>query len=98
MASVKNLKRDVDNLIFGVISDCFIFTGLHPDNNTENVSEIINDAVSLRNDLIYRANNPEDKDNPKTVRKHYQSIKTDLVKGVDGFCNRLSELSKKRKK
>jgi hypothetical protein len=98
MASVKNLKRDIDNLIFEVISDCFIYTGLHPDNKAEDVSEIVADAVGLRNDLIYRANNPDDKDNPKNVRKHYQAIKTDLLAGVDGLCDRLSALSKKKKK
>jgi hypothetical protein len=98
MASVKNLKRDIDNLIFEVISDCFIYTGLHPDNKAEDVSDIVADAVGLRNDLIARANNPDDKDNPKTVRKHYQAIKADLSTGVDKLCNSLSALSKKKKK
>ena len=98
MASVKNLKRDIDNLIFEVISDCFIYTGLHPDNKAEDVSEIVTDAVVLRNDLMYRANNPGDKDNSKNVRKHYQAIKTDLLAGVDKLCDRLSLVSKKKKK
>jgi hypothetical protein len=98
MASVKNLKKDIDNLIYEVISDCFIYTGLHPDNKTEDVSGIITDAVSLRNDLIARVNNPDGKDDPKILKKYYQAIKTDLLAGVDQLCGRLSTISKKKKK
>lgn len=98
MASVKNLKKDIDNLIFEVISDCFIYTGLNPDSKTEDVSGIITDAVSLRNDLIARVNNPEGKDNPKIIKKFYQTIKADLLAGVDQLCGRLSAISKKKKK
>ena len=97
MASVKNLKKDIDNLIFEVISDCLIFTGLYPDNKAEDVSGIITDAVTLRNDLIARTNNPDGKDNPKIVRKHYQTIKADLLSGVDKLCGRLSSIPKKKK-
>jgi hypothetical protein len=98
MASVKNLKKDIDNLIFEVISDCLIFTGLHPDHKEEDISGIITDAVTLRNDLIARANNPDGKDNPKIVKKHYQAIKADLLTGVDQLCSRLSTIPKKKKK
>jgi hypothetical protein len=98
MASVKDLKKDIDNKIFEVISDCLIYTGLHPDNKAEDVSGIITDAVSIRNDLIARANNPDGKDNPKIVKKHYQAIKVDLLSGVDQLCSRLSAISKKKKK
>lgn len=98
MASVKNLKKDIDNLIFEIISDCFIYTGLHPDNKADDVSGIITDAVNLRNDLIARVNNPDGKDNPKIVKKHYQAIKADLITGADQLWSRLSTLSKKKKK
>jgi hypothetical protein len=98
MASVRNLKKDIDNLIFEVISDCFIYSGLHPESKTEDVSGIIADAVSLRNDLIARVNNPDGKDNPKIVKKHYQAVKADLLSGVDKLCGRLSVISKKKKK
>lgn len=98
MASVKKLKKDIDNLIFEVISDCFIYTGLHPDNKAKDVSGIVTDAVSLRNNLIARANNPDGKGNPKIIKKHYQTIKADLSAGVDKLCGRLSVISKKKKK
>ena len=66
MPSVRKLKKNIDTLVFEVISDCFTFGTLHPDEKPEEVSGIITDAVSLRNDLIKRANNPSGSKDPKS--------------------------------
>jgi hypothetical protein len=97
MASVRNLKKDIDYLIFEVISDSFAYSGIHPDDQPEELSAIINDAVSFRNELIARVNNPDGKDNPKIVRAYYKSVEKDLNAGVDKLFDRLSSLSKKKK-
>jgi hypothetical protein len=98
MASVRQLKKDIDNQLFEVISDSLLYLGLHPDHKSDEISSIVEDAVSLRNELIARTNNPDGKDNPKIVKKHFQSVENDLKTGVDQFCSRLSELSSKKKK
>jgi len=97
MASVRGLKKDIDSLIFEVISDCFVYSGLHPDDDSDKVSGIISDAVNLRNDLIARVNSPDGKDNPKIVKAYYKSIEKDLVSGADKLFNKLSSLTKKKK-
>lgn len=98
MASIRLLKKDIDNQIYEIISDCFIYAGLHPGSSEEEISGIISDAVDLRNELIARVNNPDGKDNPKLVKKHFKAVSDDLVAGVDRFCGRLSSVSKKKKK
>jgi hypothetical protein len=95
MASVRELKKDIDYLIYEVISDCFVFSGLHPDIKSEELSAIISDAVDLRNDLIARVNNPDGKDNPKIVKAYYKSVGKDLLSGADNLFSRLSDLTKK---
>jgi hypothetical protein len=92
MASVRELKKDIDYLVYEVLSDCFAFSGMHPDDKTEELSAIISDAVELRNDLIARVNNPDGKDNPKIVKAYYKSVEKDLLKGVDKLFTRLSSL------
>ena len=96
MASVRELKKDIDYLIYEVISDCFVFSGLHPDIKSDELSAIISDAVDFRNDLIARVNNPDGKDNPKIVKAYYKSIEKDLITGVDKLFDRLSALSTKK--
>jgi hypothetical protein len=95
MASVRELKKDIDYLIYEVIADCFVFSDLHPDLRSDELSAIISDAVELRNDLIARVNNPDGKDNPKIVRAYYKSVGKDLLSGVDNLFTRLSGLTKK---
>lgn len=96
MASIRELKKDIDYLIFEVISDCFVYAGLHPSNKTDEVSGIVNSAVSLRNDLIMRVNSPDGKGEPKAVKTHYKKIEKDLVEGVDKLFDQLSSVSKKK--
>lgn len=98
MASLRDLKKDIDYMMYEVISDCFVYQGVHPDHKTEELQAIINDAVSLRNDLIARVNNPDGKDNPKIVKAYYQTVKKDLAVGADKLFSRLSALSIQKKK
>jgi hypothetical protein len=95
MANLRELKKDIDYLVFEVISDCLTFSGVHPDKHSNDVEKIITDAVDLRNDLFARVNNPDGKDNPKLVRAYYQAVKKDLFEGVDKLFDRLSSLSGK---
>jgi hypothetical protein len=97
MASVRELKKDIDFLIFEVISDCFVFSNLHPENKTDELTGLISDAVEFRNDLIARVNNPDGKDNPKIVKAYYKSVEKDLLQGVDKLFERLSTISAKKK-
>jgi hypothetical protein len=95
MASVRELKKDIDYLVYEVISDCFVFSGLHPDIKSDEVTAIISDAVNFRNDLIARVNNPDGKDNHKIVKAYYKSVEKDLLTGVDKLFSRLSAMTKK---
>jgi hypothetical protein len=97
MASVRELKKDIDYLIFEVISDCFVFSNTHPENKSDELTVLIADAVEFRNDLIARVNNPDGKDNPKIVKSYYKTIEKDLLTGVDKLFERLSALSSKKK-
>jgi len=97
MASVRELKKDINFLIFEVISDCFVFSNLHPENKTDELTGLISDAVEFRNDLIARVNNPDGKDNPKIVKAYYKSVEKDLLQGVDKLFERLSTISAKKK-
>ena len=96
MASIRELKKDIDYMIFEVISDCFVYSNVHPENNSDVLSAIISDSVAFRNDLIARVNHPDGKDNPKVVKAYYKSVEKDLITGVDKLFERLSILSTKK--
>lgn len=97
MPSVRKLKKDIDYLIFEVISDCFSFGARYPEDKAEELSGIISDAVSLRNDLIRRVNNPVKDGGPGTIKTHFRLIEKDLITGADKLFGKLSGLHGKKK-
>jgi len=94
MASVKTLKKDIDYLFFELISDCFMVTSLHEGKKKDEVQDLIEEAVSMRNDFIDRVNNPDGKDNPALVKAYYSALRKDLLEKVDGYFEKLSSLAK----
>jgi predicted HAD superfamily phosphohydrolase len=96
MASVKNLKKDIDFLFFEFISDCFLFTSLHTGARRDEVQDLIEEAVSMRNEFIDRVNHPDGKDNPALVKAYYRSLSKELLEKVDDYFEKLSEISKSK--
>jgi hypothetical protein len=94
MASIKNLKKDIDYLFFELISDCFMFTSIHEGQKKAEAQELIEEAVSMRNDFIDRVNNPDGKDNPPLVKAYYTTLQKELLEKVDGYFERLSKISR----
>jgi hypothetical protein len=96
MASVKNLKKDIDFLFFEFISDCFLFTSIHDGEKRNEVQNLIEEAVTMRNEFIDRVNHPAGKDNPALVKAYYKTVSKDLLEKVDGYFEKLSEISKSK--
>jgi hypothetical protein len=98
MGNIRKLKKEIDSRIFEIISDCFTFSELKPQEKPDEISAIISDAVNFRNDLMHRVNHPDRESDPKQLKAHYQLINSDLVAGSDKLFERLSSVSKKKKK
>jgi predicted HAD superfamily phosphohydrolase len=94
MASIRSLKKDIDFLFFEVISDCFMFTSLHDGPKKAEVQDLIEEAVTTRNEMIDRVNHPDGKDNPAIVRTYYAALRKELFEKVDDYFERLSAISK----
>lgn len=95
MASIRRLKKDIQFLSAQLISDCIDFIDSFDDGKEEKVLAIIQDAVSLHNNMIDRACHPDGKDNPKLVREFYKQLKKDFIQGLDECYKKLEKLIKK---
>ena len=93
MANVRMLKKDIDYLVEEVLSDCYLTIYFHP-KKKEEVLNIMQEAVDLRNVLFQKVNNPAEKKNRSLVRKHYAQIRREMFGGVDALFEKLSALCK----
>lgn len=96
MASVRNLKKDIDYLVFEVISDCFTVMSVQPLDKSDELAEVVADAVKMRNELFSRIKHPGGKKNPELTKAYYKKIKLDLMEGIDVLFERLSKIAKKK--
>ncbi len=93
MASIRNLKKDVDFLIDEVIWDCILYTQFNKSKNIDEVEKILTQAVDLRNGLYDRINHPAI-ESPKQTKAYYKNIMKDLLTGMDGLFQQISKLAK----
>jgi len=95
MATVRRLKKEIEFMSSQLIGDCIDFLETFDDKKDKTVLSIIEEAVLMNNTMLDRACHPDGKDNPKLVKKHYQQLKTDFVKGLDKAYGKLEGLIKK---
>ncbi len=95
MSSIRDLKKDVDYIIYELISDCLAFGEIHETVEAGELSSIVSDAVLLRNELFSRINNRDKDADPGVVRESFRQIKKDLFTGTDDLFERLSALAVK---
>jgi hypothetical protein len=95
MSSIRKLKKEVGDITYEVVSDCFTFMLVKDGKDNEKVQGYIAEAINLRNDLIQRINGYINEKDTKKRKEYFNKIKEDLYKGMDKTLEKLSKLSKK---
>ncbi len=93
MASLRDIKKEIDYTVNEVVYDCYLSLGFHADKQSEIIG-IMQAAVDMRNNLMELVNNPAEKHNPSLVRKHYAYIRAQLVERTEELWGKLSEICK----
>ncbi|MBN1987233.1 MAG: hypothetical protein JW761_13065 [Prolixibacteraceae bacterium] len=95
MASVKNLKKDIDLIMSLVINDCFFVLNENSKVSEENILDIVREVIVKHRELRVRTNHPDGKDNSKLIKQHYKKIAEDLLNAADEALEKLSAEVKK---
>lgn len=95
MASVKDLKKDIDLVMSLALSDCFYVLEYNEKVDEKAVMAIASEIMKMHRELRIRVNHPDGKENPKIVKKYYQSVISDLLSSVDDSLKKLSAEVKK---
>ena len=95
MASIKNLKKDIDSIMSLVINDCFMVIEQNHKVNREAILNIVSETLVEHRKLRIRASYPDGKDNAKLVKQHYKKLVADLLGSADELFKKLSAEIKK---
>lgn len=87
MASVKNLKKDINYTLGDIIEECYIAQMLTP-SNSEKTEAIIDEAIATFDELIEKlhAKNVENK------KAHYKAINAELEVKANALVEKLNKL------
>lgn len=93
MASKRDLKKDIRSITGQMIADALeMASNLEKDADREKILEIIFEITQIHNDLIERVNHPDGKDNPKLIKKHFNGVVDDLMKGYSLAYEKLGKI------
>ncbi|WP_297089005.1 hypothetical protein [uncultured Draconibacterium sp.] len=95
MASVRDLKKDIDLIMSLALSDCFYVMEYNNNVDEKAVYEIAGDIVKAHRELRLRAVHPDGKDNPKLVKQYYKKLVQDMLTAADAALEKLSAEVKK---
>lgn len=98
MASVRNLKKDIDLIMSLTLSDCFYVMEYNSKVDQDAVYKIAGEVVTKHRDLRLRAMHPDGKDNPKMVKQYYKGLVNDMLIAADSALEKLSKEVKKAAK
>lgn len=85
MASKRSIKRDVNNMVFDVVDECFM--AMMAQGSVANAAEkLIDEAAEFQDNMLVRINAAKSKAEFKTVRQ-------DMEKAAIDFVNKLNALA-----
>ena len=83
--NLRVFKKDIEYFVGEFIDDCALFVALNPHKDADEISQIIDEAVDLYNELKYKANHPEGK-----KRAFYMDLTKEMFEKLDELCEKLS--------
>ena len=63
----------------------------------QEIFELMQKAVALRNELIAKVSNPTEPHNKSLVRKYYAALRADIVRSFEALFEELSKINEAKK-
>jgi hypothetical protein len=88
MASIKNFKKEINNVLSEIIEECYVCQLKSDDKISAKAEKIIDEAIAVFDDLVVKLNQKE----VGNKKKHFQSIHAELEKKGSSLLTKLEKL------
>lgn len=95
MASIRDLKKDIDYLVNEVISDSFLCLQVNQNKKNDEIVEIISQMSEKGNELLTKIGKAP-KNNKKETKAYFKAIYNELIEKADSSFEKLSKLIEKK--
>jgi len=94
MASKRKLKKDIDNLIYEIVADCYTYMELYPKADHQPAKNMAEKAMDLQDETLEKINTHKGENAPDDTRKYFNEIKKEFVDQANKMLSELDELYK----
>lgn len=88
--NLREIKKDIEYVLGAFIDDCSVFAAINPDADDEKLSNLLDEAIDLYNDLKDQVNAKVE--GPQRAR--FTALRKDILVKTDALYERLAELVK----
>ena len=89
MASVKNLKKDINYVLSDIIEECYMWQIVQEDDKkAEKAEKIIDEAINTFDSLIEKVNAK----NVENKKAHYKEVNSELEKSAKDLLAKIAKL------
>ena len=91
--NLRDIKKDIEYVVSAFVDDCYFFATYNPESSDEALSNLLDEAIELFNDL-------KDKVSAKvegSKKAYYNGIRKELLEKTDALYTKLSEIVKDAK-
>jgi len=89
MASVKNLKKDINYVLSDIIEECYVWQMLQDDpKKADKAEKIIDEAIAIFDELIVKVNDK----NVENKKAHYKAVKSELQTKGESLLAKIEKL------
>jgi hypothetical protein len=95
MATKRDLKKDINFLTEEIIEACFLHQHFKKDQEgeVERINLLIEETVSLRNDLLFKINHPTEQLQGSKLKAWYNDILGQMMQKTDDVFDQLGQLA-----
>ena len=88
MSSRKHLKKEINDTLGALIEEVYVKELSSPELDTKKSEKIIDEAISLFDDLIQQMHN----DSEDSAKKHYNAIRSSLQEKASALSVKIEQL------
>ncbi|MGC1515884.1 MAG: hypothetical protein WA810_09945 [Maribacter sp.] len=88
MASIKNLKKDINNVLGDIIEGVYVVEAANGKQNTKEGAAIIDDAIETFDELIAKVN----KSKVEKKKAHFNEVRSELETKATKLVERLNKM------
>ena len=87
--NLRDIKKDIEFFVGAFIDDCSLFLEIKPEADAPAITDLIDKAVDLYNDIREKISKPEG-----NKKAFYNGLREEMLKNLDSLYEQLSEIIK----